>query len=102
MSPELDADAPQNQQPEDDRERQIEAAERRGVEQREREIERAASRNQPHLVSVPHGPDRSQDRLALGVVGGDDQMQDTRADVETVEDDVGREHAGDKTEPNRL
>ena len=61
---ELNGDAAQNQQPEHDHERQIEAAETGSIESGESEIQGAAARQQPHLVAIPHRADGARAPLA--------------------------------------
>src|ERR1700687_6258405 len=49
----FNANAAQHEQPEHDHERQVEAAETGGIEQREGEVEGAPGGEQPDFVSVP-------------------------------------------------
>ena len=60
MIAELDRDAAQDQQPQHDHQRQIEAAEAGGIERGEGEVERAAGGEQPDFVAVPDGADGAQ------------------------------------------
>ena len=60
VAAEFDADAAQDEQPEHDHERQIEAAEGGGVEQREGEVEGAAAGEEPDFVAVPDGADGAE------------------------------------------
>src|ERR1017187_4722135 len=53
----LDGDAAQDQEPEHDHQRQIEPAEARRVERREREVEGPTTGKEPYFVSVPDGAD---------------------------------------------
>src|ERR1039457_1553198 len=57
MVAQCDADAAQEKQQENDHEREIEAAEGRGVEEREGEIERTSASEEPDFIAVPHGAD---------------------------------------------
>jgi hypothetical protein len=95
----FDADAAEHQQPEDDHERQIEAAEAGGVEQGEGEQERASGGEQPDFVAVPHGADGAQDGAALVWGAGGAQVDHTGAEVEAVEHDVRCHHRCDDHEP---
>ncbi len=99
VAAQLDADGAQDQQPEHDHQRQIEAAEGRGVEQGEGEEERASGGQQPDLVAVPEGADGTHGLLAFLFAAGDEEIDDADADVEAVEDDVGDQHDGDNPEP---
>src|SRR5690606_11383663 len=79
MRAEFDSDAAQHQQPEDDHQRQIEAAEARGIKKRKSEIERAAGGDQPDLVPIPHRSDAAQNQPAFRFVLGDQKMNDPGA-----------------------
>lgn len=97
---EFDADAAQDEQPEDDVQRQVESAEGRRVEQGKGEVEGAASGDEPDLVAVPDGADGAQDGEALLIGLGDEQVEGTRAEVESIEDDVGDDHSRDERKPD--
>jgi hypothetical protein len=79
------AEAAQDEQPEHDHERQIEAAEGRGVEQREGEEEGASGGEQPDFVAVPDGADGADGLCALVFGAGDEEIEDADAEVEAVE-----------------
>jgi hypothetical protein len=64
----FDADAAQDEQPEHDHERQIKAAEGRGVEQRKGEVERAAAGQQPDFIAVPDRADAGERGAAVSSV----------------------------------
>ncbi len=99
MDAELDAEAAQHEQPEHHHQREIESAEARGVELRERKVERAAGGEQPDFVAVPDGADRAQDLAALVVGFGRHQIDRARAEIESIEHDVCRDHNCDDPEP---
>ena len=96
----LDADAAQDQEPEHDHERQIEAAEGRGVEERKGEVEGAAAGQQPDFVAVPDWADAGEDNAAVGFGANEEEMEYADAQVEAVEHDVGDDHYGDQPEPD--
>ena len=97
---ELEADAAQDEKPEHDHERQIEAAEGRGIEKREGEVERAAAGEKPDFVAIPDGADGMKGGFALRVVAGKEEVQYADAEVEAVEDDVADDHYGNQPEPD--
>ena len=99
VAAELDRDAPQHEEPEDDHERQVKAAEARRVERREGEVERAPGGDQPDLVPVPHGSDRAQHEAPLGVRPSDDEMDRACTEIEAVENHVHDPHEGEQAEP---
>src|SRR5512140_3824808 len=65
VMPELDAERAQDEQPEHNHERQVEAAETRGVKEREGVEESAPGRDQPDFVAVPDGADGAEERAPL-------------------------------------
>jgi hypothetical protein len=81
--------------------RQIEAAEGRGVEQWEGEVERAAAGQQPYLVAVPERADAAQRGQALLLVADQEEMEHAHAKVKAVEDDVAYNHYGNQPEPDK-
>ena len=89
VAAELDADAAQNEQPEHHNEREIEAAEGRGIEQREGEEECATGSEQPDFVAVPDRADGAKSLSPFGLGACDKEVDDADAEVETVKDDVG-------------
>ena len=97
---ELDRHATQDQQPEDDHQGQVEAAERGGVDVREGHEQHAARGDQPDLVAVPDRADRRQHGPPLLIGPGDDAVDGADPEVEAVEHRVGREHARDDREPD--
>ncbi len=98
----LYGEAPDHQQPEHDDQRQIEPRETGGVQQGEREEQGAARRDQPDLVSVPHGADGADDHAPLPIVSGGEQVYGTRTKVKTVQQDVHRHHQCHADKPDRL
>ena len=101
MVAEFEADAAQHQQPEDDHQRKIEAAESRGVEQRKREIERAASGEKPHFVAVPHRADGVKAGLPLGFGADEEEVKHADTEVEAIENDIADDHYGNQPEPDK-
>ena len=97
----LKADAAQDQQPEHDHQRQIEAAEGRGVEQWKGEVERAAAGQQPDLVAVPDRADAGQRGAALRFGANQEQVKHAHAEVEAVEHHVADDHHGNQPEPDK-
>src|SRR4051794_30301948 len=67
LMPQLDAGRAQDQQPKHHDQRQIESAERRGIESRKRKIKRPAGGEQPNFVTVPDRPDRAYRQLAFAI-----------------------------------
>src|SRR5260370_39025874 len=80
----LDGGSAQDQQPQNDHQRQIESAERAGVEGGKGKIKRATARDEPHLVAVPDRSDRSQDLAPLFVCLRHQEMNCTAAKIEAV------------------
>jgi hypothetical protein len=102
VGPDLDADPPQHEQPEHHHQRQIEAAEARRVEEGEREIEGAASRQQPDLVAVPDRSDGALDQTPLAVPFRHPGSDDPDPEVESVQHHVRGQHQRDEQEPERF
>src|SRR5206468_1363788 len=92
MHAEFDPDCTKDEKPQDDRERQIEAAEAGCVEHGEGKKQRSARSEQPDFIPVPHWSDRAQQLSSLLLVAGSDQMQCACTEVKAIEDDVGRQH----------
>ena len=88
LAPELERDAAHDQRDEDQEEREVEAGEERRVPLREGGERGAAGDDQPHLVAVPHRPDRMQHGAALGLVAPDGAHQHPDAEVEALEHEV--------------
>ncbi len=101
MHAQFDAGAAQDQQPQHNHQRQIESAERRGVQGREGEIERAAAGEQPDFVAVPDRTDAAEHDLPVGFAARQQGMQDADAQVETVEHDVSGQHGSNDPEPDK-
>ena len=99
VASELDGDAAQDQHPQNEEDREVEAGETRREHRRKGREERAAGGEQPHFVAVPVRPDCAQDLPALGVRPRDEEMQGSRAQIESVENDIGDEHHGGNGEP---
>ena len=98
---ELDADGAQHQQPQHHHQRQIEAAEAGGVEQRKGKVQRAAGRQQPDFVAVPHRTDARSTMRRSSAVFATSRVDRTRAEVESVKHHVGGQHHCDEHEPER-
>ena len=96
---EFNADAAENEQPQHNRQRQIKSAKTRGIEPRESKVECAAGSEQPNFVAIPDGADGAQHLASLVVGLGCKQINHTRAQIETVEHDIGRDHHCDNPEP---
>ena len=58
-----------------------------------------ACRQQPHLIAVPYRSDRTNNCGTFLRIAGDKVMNDTGADVESVEDDIGDQHKSYDHEP---
>src|SRR5262249_28644810 len=98
----LDRDSAEDQQPEDDHQRQVESAEARRVQSGEGEVERSAGGEQPDFVAVPDGSDGFEDADALVVGMGGSEMDDSGAEIESIEHGVAGDHYGDEAEPERF
>src|SRR5579864_856026 len=90
----FERDTAQDEEPQNDHQGKIKPAEAGGVQSRERKIKRAARGEQPDFVGVPHRPDCAGDEPALGFAARDERVDDSRAEIESVEDDVDRQHQG--------
>ncbi len=101
MVAEFEAYTAQHEQPEDDHERKIEAAESGGVEQRKGEIERASSGEKPDFVAVPHGADGAKAGLALGFGAYEEEMKHADTEVESIENDIADDHYGNQPKPDK-
>src|ERR1035437_253353 len=95
----LQAYAAQDQQPEHNHQRQIEATEGRGVEQRKGEVERAAADQQPDLIAVPDGADAGKRGAALRLSAHQKQVKHTYAQIEAVEYHIAHDHHSNQPEP---
>ena len=98
VASELDGHPSEDQQPENDDERQVHPAHRRGVRAREREQQHPAGGHEPDLVAVPHRQDRGERAAALLFAPRDDAMDEADAEVEAVEHGPRREHHADDRE----
>ena len=102
LGAELEGHPAHDQRGQHQEERQIEAAEQRGVPVREGREHRAAGSQQPHLVRIPHRPDGVDDEAALLILLPDDPQQDADPVVEAFEDkETGEKHA-DQNEPEGI
>src|ERR1039457_2350277 len=97
----LKAHSAQNQQREHDHQRQIEATEGRGVEQRKSKVERAAASQQPNFVAVPNRADAGKRCAPLRLVADQEQVKHTYAQIEAVKYHVADDHHGNHPEPNK-
>src|SRR6185369_5057060 len=88
VAAELDGDGAEDQEPEEDHDRKVKAAQGGGVHGGEGEEDRPAGGQEPDLVPVPHRPDRTEHRPALDVRTRHQEMDDAGAEIESVEDDV--------------
>src|ERR1043166_8008752 len=96
------ADSPQYQQPKNHYERQIKSAEAGRVKDRKCKIKDPASGKEPYLVSVPDRANRGKRSFALFGGATDKIIDDTDADVESIEDHVARQHKSDYPKPDRF
>ena len=95
----LKADAAEDKEPEDDHEREVEATEGRGVEERESEVERASPGKEPDFIAVPHGADGVQAGATLGLSAHEKEVKHADAEVEAVEHHVSYDHYRNQPEP---
>src|SRR4029078_11967004 len=72
----------------DQHEREVEAREQRGVDEREDREQHAAAQDQPDLVAVPDRPDAVEEPAPLLVRAGKRHVEDADAHVEAIEDEV--------------
>ena len=101
MMAELDADSTQHQQPQHHHQREIEAAEAGGIQQRESEIQRAACGQQPHFIAIPYRTDSTNHGAPLFVIAGDEQMDCASSEIEAIQQNVNCNHHRYDHEPNR-
>src|SRR5581483_5501582 len=101
MHTQLDPDATHDQQPKHDHEREIEAAEGGRVQERKCKVERAASGQQPDLVTVPHRPNGPQHDLAILLAAREKWMQNANSDIEAIKNHVRNNHQRDKPKPDK-
>ena len=81
---------------------QIEAAETGCVEQRKCVEERAAGRDQPYLVAVPHRADGLQHHAAFRIRAGGGEMERSGSQIETVQHHITGQHQCDEYKPDGL
>ena len=99
---ELDRDAAQDERPENQEDRQVEAREAGREHRREGEEEDAAGGEQPDLVAVPERADRGQHLPAFPVGARNQEVEGAGAEIETVHDDIDRDHDRGESEPEGL
>ena len=99
VAADLERHAAQDERPEHQPEREVEARERGGHDCREGEQERAAERHQPHLVPAPERSDRGDDLAPLGGCSAPRSVQHARADVPAVEHHEHDQREAEKPEP---
>jgi hypothetical protein len=97
---EFDAHAAHNQQPQNDHQRQIASAERRCIEQRKAKLKSASAGEQPHLIAVPYRSNRAQHDLFVLFAARKKRLQNTDAEIKSVEHHVGDDHDRNDPEPN--
>src|SRR5712692_7002466 len=102
MIPKFNRDAPQDQQPEDDHQRQIETAEARTIKNGKSEIKRSPCSQQPDFVTVPYGADAAEYLSPLRIGACDYQVNDARTEIEAIQQDVRRKHRRDQAIPYRF
>ena len=86
MGAKLNADGAQHQQPQHHHQGEVESVEARCVEEWEGEVERAARRQQPDFIAVPHRTDGADHHAAFLVRARDEQMHRAGAEVEAIQD----------------
>ena len=99
LAAELDSDGPPHEEPEHHHQRQVEPAEGNGKEDGEDAKDCRARGDEPDLVAVPDRADGLEDGAPLAVGAGDDEVQDSGAQVKAVQDDVDDQEQGDEPEP---
>ena len=102
LRPPLERDDADDEEEEDEQQRDVEAREHRRVPGGERGEGRAARHDEPHLVSVPDGPDRPQHGRTVVVVATDEREKHPDSEVEPLEREVPRPQDGDQDEPEGL
>jgi hypothetical protein len=88
----LEAEPATHQQPKDEDEPEVEAAEGTCVRLRKGHEQHPAAGEQPDLVAVPDGADGRGRPFALLLIARQDQVQRANAEIEAVQDDVHRHH----------
>src|SRR5215475_7148091 len=96
---ELDGSAAKDQEPQNHHQREVEATEAAGVEERESEVENPAGSEKPNLVAIPNRANGGDYLAALLIRARDQEVNGTRAQVEAVEKDVHSDHYCDKAKP---
>ena len=99
VAADLDGHAAKDERPEHEPEREVEPGERGRHDSGEGEQERAAERQEPHLVPAPERSERGDDFAALEGGLRRDRVQSTRADVPAVEHGKQRQREAEKPEP---
>ena len=99
LAPELEGDAAHDEGDDDQEQREVEAAEHRGVPLGEGGERGPSGHDQPHLVGVPERADGIDDHPPLPVVPADHRQQDSHAEVEPLEEEVAGPEHGDEREP---
>ena len=102
LAAELERDATEDRRGQDQEQRQVEAAEQRGVPLEERGERRAAGHDQPDLVAVPHRADRVHHDPAVDLVPAQEGQEDADAEVEALEEEVADPEDADQREPQRF
>src|SRR5260370_4327324 len=92
VSAEFNADAAQNEQPQDNGQRKVEPAEGGRVESREYKVECAAGGEQPDFVAIPHRTDGAQHSASFVVRLGCKQINRARAKIKSVQPDLAPDH----------
>ncbi|MBG9885261.1 hypothetical protein ABE10_01395, partial [Bacillus toyonensis] len=89
----------QDQREQDQQQRQVEAAEERGVPLREGGEQAGARDDHPGLVEVPDRADRVDHLTPRHVVLAEEGQRHPHAEVEAVEDEIPDEEERDDPEP---
>src|SRR5215831_11049760 len=89
VTAELDRDAAQDQAPEHEEDREIEAGNAGREHARECHEESSPGEEEPDLVAVPERADRRKDLTPFRLAPRDEEMEGAGAEIETVEDHVG-------------
>src|SRR5215469_17527291 len=100
MHTQLDPNAPQDEQPENDHQGKIKAAETGSIEHGKGEEESAAPGNQRDLVAVPDRSNGADYGAALRIGLRDQEMKYSGPEVEAVEHHIGCDHRGNQPEPD--
>ena len=98
---EFDGHGAEDQRHEQQHEGQVKAGKHRGIDHGERGEERAAARDKPHLVAVPHRADGVEHHPAL-LIGLGEKVQRAHAEVEAIEDGVAGEQDAHQGEPDAV